>query len=227
MLTSSKENTNTIYDTLHWTIQKKLSHQVSISKNVLENSEIHSDTTDAISYEKQILLMNTSDSVKSKAMTKLKEIKNGKGDSSTKAVQYLDGLLKIPFGLYRSEFIHELQNFKNRMVTISKSFLQKVEKPILENIEWAAKVYHTAKHVEDNVTTSHMLAQQLRDMIDMYEKLYIPHIESLCLTLSNKKLKKYARLNDIDLEDKRTKSKIVHQLHSIFPDPRRLTRAPK
>ena len=41
--------------------------------------------------------------VKEKAMTRLKELKSKSEDSGGKARQYLDGLLKIPFGVYRRE----------------------------------------------------------------------------------------------------------------------------
>ena len=58
-----------------------------------------------IPYDKRICLLKASDSVKSKAMDKLKEINNRSNDSSVKAQQYLDGLLKIPFGIYIKEEI--------------------------------------------------------------------------------------------------------------------------
>jgi len=38
-------------------------------------------------------------------MQKLKEIKSKSEDSGSKARQYLDGLLKIPFGIYKEEYI--------------------------------------------------------------------------------------------------------------------------
>ena len=41
--------------------------------------------------------------VKEKAMTKLKEVKAKSEDSGSKAKQYLDGLLKIPFGIFKKE----------------------------------------------------------------------------------------------------------------------------
>jgi hypothetical protein len=44
-----------------------------------------------------------SDNIKEKAMTKLKEIKAKSEDSGSKARQYLDALLKIPFNVYRRE----------------------------------------------------------------------------------------------------------------------------
>ena len=49
--------------------------------------------------------MKASDSVKEKAMLKLKEVKAKSEDSGSKARQYLDGLLKIPFGIYKKESI--------------------------------------------------------------------------------------------------------------------------
>lgn len=58
-----------------------------------------------IPYEQQICLLRCSEYVKNKAMVKLKEIKNKSDDSSSKAKQYLDGLLKIPFEHYYLEDI--------------------------------------------------------------------------------------------------------------------------
>ena len=56
--------------------------------------------------KKRIHLMKASNYVKSKAMDKLKEINNSKnGESNAKAQQYLDGLLKVPFGIYKKEIV--------------------------------------------------------------------------------------------------------------------------
>lgn len=57
--------------------------------------------------EQQICLLKASDAVKEKAMVKLREIKSKSDDTTTKARQYLDGLLKIPFGIYIKENIME------------------------------------------------------------------------------------------------------------------------
>ena len=48
--------------------------------------------------------------LKEKAMQKLKEIKSKSEDSGSKARQYLDGLLKIPFNVYRREPILNLMD---------------------------------------------------------------------------------------------------------------------
>jgi ATP-dependent Lon protease len=49
--------------------------------------------------------MKVPENVKEKAMAKLKEIKCKSDDSGAKAKQYLEGLLKIPFGVYREEVV--------------------------------------------------------------------------------------------------------------------------
>ena len=57
--------------------------------------------------EQQICLLKATDAVKEKAMVKLREIKSKSDDTTTKARQYLEGLLKIPFGIYIKENIME------------------------------------------------------------------------------------------------------------------------
>ena len=108
-----------IFNSLHWTIQDKLKQQLVLTTKKLEI--ISEDVTDILSYEKQVLMLKTNNATKSKAMSKLKEIKNGKGADVTKATQYLDGLLKIPFGLYKKEPItHELSLQKNKFILLMK-----------------------------------------------------------------------------------------------------------
>ena len=54
--------------------------------------------------EQQICLLKANDSIKQKAMIKLKEVKSKNDDSKNKkARQWLEGLLKIPFGVYKEE----------------------------------------------------------------------------------------------------------------------------
>ena len=56
-----------------------------------------------LSLEQRICLMKTDDLVKEKAMVKLKEVKMKSEDTGSKAINYLEGLLKIPFGIYKEE----------------------------------------------------------------------------------------------------------------------------
>jgi endopeptidase La len=61
-----------------------------------------------IPIEQRICLLKTSENVKEKAMSKLKEIKAKNEDSGSKARHYLDGLLKIPFNIFKEEPILKL-----------------------------------------------------------------------------------------------------------------------
>jgi ATP-dependent Lon protease len=92
-----------LFEYLHWKLQIKLKaifeEMTQIQKNIANFTE------DSIPYDKRIQLMNTVDNVKAKALDKLKEINASKGESNAKAQQYLDGLLRIPFGVYKRESI--------------------------------------------------------------------------------------------------------------------------
>jgi len=77
-------------------------------KDALKNTQSYTNQltnfdSSKIPLEQQICLMKVSDAVKEKAMQKLKEVKNKNEDSGSKARQYLEGLLRIPFGIYRKE----------------------------------------------------------------------------------------------------------------------------
>lgn len=76
-----------------------MKHSIKISKDVFNKTE-----SPKLSIEQQIVLMKTSESTKEKAFQKLKEIKSKSEEGgSSKAKQYLDGLLRIPFAQYQCE----------------------------------------------------------------------------------------------------------------------------
>jgi ATP-dependent Lon protease len=56
-----------------------------------------------IPYEQQIEMIIKDDEIKEKAYSKLKEVMTKSEESGTKARIYLEGLLKIPFGVYKEE----------------------------------------------------------------------------------------------------------------------------
>ena len=104
----------TLFDSFPWSI-KHLFKQ-SIKNTIQYTNELSNFDINKIPLEQQICLLKASDSVKEKAMMKLKEVKAKTEDSGSKARQYLDGLLKIPFGIYKKEPI------LNMMETIRNSY---------------------------------------------------------------------------------------------------------
>lgn len=104
-----------IYDLLYRSLNWKVQQLFKQTKNIEEETKkkLSNLRMNDIPYDVQIANMKCSDFVKSKALDKLKEI-NGSKDNSVKAQQWLDGLLKIPFGTYKEEkiikFLNEFQN---------------------------------------------------------------------------------------------------------------------
>ena len=92
-----------LYDSLPWNIKKYFKD--AMKQTIDYTNNLNSFDQNKIPIEQQICLMKAPLNVKEKAMNKLKEVKAKSEDSGSKAKQYLEGLLKIPFGIYKEEFI--------------------------------------------------------------------------------------------------------------------------
>lgn len=102
-----------VYNSLHWSVQKLF--KVAIKRVNNDISKLLNFNEEDISYEKRIMLMKTTENVKSKAMDKFKEYTKS-GESSSKSLQYLDGILKIPFSIYKKEkILCFLDDFKKQI----------------------------------------------------------------------------------------------------------------
>ena len=91
-----------LYDSLPWEIKKFF--RDAMRDTIQYTNNLSNFDNNKIPLEQQICLLKASDTVKEKAMVKLREVKS-KEDSGSKARQYLEGLLKIPFSCYREEKI--------------------------------------------------------------------------------------------------------------------------
>jgi ATP-dependent Lon protease len=109
-----------LLDSLPWSIKQYFKEAM---KNTIQyTNELTNFDNHKIPLEQQICLLKAPDTVKEKAMQKLKEVKAKTEDSGSKARQYLDGLLKIPFCIYRREPILNLMNeIKADFVSLMKS----------------------------------------------------------------------------------------------------------
>ncbi len=85
-----------------------------------EEDKLIKYNTGDLSYERRINMLRISDSIKDKAIEKLKSMKNNfQGDN--KSQSWLDGFLKIPFGIYKN----------NKIMDFKKNFIKNINK--LEN----------------------------------------------------------------------------------------------
>lgn len=101
MSTDSTEQ-QLMYDSFPWRVKlffkDTMKNTLKFTKDSMNKYDIN-----RVSLEQQVYVMKAPENVREKAMTKLKEVKGKTDDSGTKAKQYLEGLLKIPFGVYREE----------------------------------------------------------------------------------------------------------------------------
>lgn len=110
-----------LFDSFPWPIKQYFKN--AMKKTVQYTNELSNFEINKIPIEQQICLLKADDSVKEKAMTKLKEIKAKSEDSGSKARQYLDGLLKIPFCIYKREpILYLMDKIKYYFKEICKNY---------------------------------------------------------------------------------------------------------
>jgi endopeptidase La len=95
-----------LFDSFPWNVKRYFKD--AMKRTIQYTNNLSNFDNNKIPLEQQICLMKANDSVKEKAMIKLKEVKAKSEDSGSKARQYLDGLLKIPFNIYKEEPILKL-----------------------------------------------------------------------------------------------------------------------
>lgn len=113
------QNQTKLYATLPSVIQINFKNAM---KNTIEYTSklLDIDLEGKLPLEQRICLLKTSDSVKEKAMLKVKELRAKNEDSGSKARHYIEGLLKIPFGIYTKEYVlNILDNISNKILNSS------------------------------------------------------------------------------------------------------------
>ena len=97
-----------LLDSLPWNVKKYFKD--AMQKTIQYTNNLSNIDSSKIPLEQQICLLKASDAVKEKAMVKLKEIKAKSEDSGSKARQFLEALLRIPFGIYKEDEILTIMN---------------------------------------------------------------------------------------------------------------------
>ncbi len=125
-----------LFDSLPWNVKKYF--RDAMRQTITYTNNLSNFDNAKIPLEQQICLMKADDSIKEKAMLKLKEVKAKSEDTGSKARQYLDALLRIPFGIYREEDILNIMksnvvNFKNIVIFLNKNIYPKLPFPIKDN----------------------------------------------------------------------------------------------
>ena len=180
-----------IIDSLPWSI--KQCFKEAMKNTVQYTNDLTNFDIQKIPLEQQICLLKVNDVVKEKAMQKLKEVKAKSEDSGSKARQYLDGLLKIPFNIYKREPI------LNAMNDIRKIFTDMVRKYNITLIE--NKPHYT--NLEIVKTINNLKADNINNGIDYeYVEMYLKSCDKQTLLLY------ISKINDCIFENKLSSAKL-------------------
>ena len=177
-----------LFDSFPWSIKQYFKE--AMKKTVQYTNELTNFDSQKIPLEQQICLLKVPDTVKEKAMQKLKEVKAKTEDSGSKARQYLDGLLKIPFCIYRREPILNLMNeikvdFRNLITNTT-------------NNEVIKKDSYTSLEISNYLKTNSSLKTSLKTDLD----------ETMIASKSKNELITYIlKINDLIIKFKLTKTK--------------------
>ena len=182
---------NLLLDSLPWSI--KVYFKEAMKLTVKYTNELSEFDNNKIPLEQQICLLKCKDSIKEKAMVKLKEVKNKSEDSGTKARQYLEGLLKIPFSIYRKEPIlsvldesniefHEIIKTYKSLIESKKLFESKEKYTNLEMIKYLKFIKeHIVDTFDEKIVTDSLKLLKRKDIISI--------ITTLNTIIKDKKLK--------------------------------------
>jgi hypothetical protein len=175
-----------LYDSLPW--HCKVYFKNAMKQTISYTNQLCNYDETKIPLEQQICLMKASNNIKEKAMVKLKEIKAKSEDTGSKARHYLDGLLKIPFGIYKEEYILSVKKELNSQFT----FL--LELPIIKNIEkfeinkkniyTIIEIKNIIKNITENIVPE-ILNNIKNDYIINVKKLKKPDIVKINTNINN------------------------------------------
>jgi len=140
-----------LFDSFPWPMKQFFKQ--AMKKTIQYTNELSNFDINKIPIEQQICLLKAADSVKEKAMMKLKEVKAKSEDSGSKARQYLDGLLKIPFSVYKREPILNMMNsIRSQFKDIHKKYnIEKVFPEIINKEKYTSmEVLKYLKKIQGN-----------------------------------------------------------------------------
>ena len=181
---------NEIFKSLQHPIQKLFITHFKNIKN-LSSNQINEEEPDDIVYEKKIKSMDAPDYIKQKAIDKLKEFRISKDGNQSKAQTYLDGFLKIPFGIYKKEpILHFLDKFKDDFNILCKNSYDKIMIYINQNC-------HIPQRIKKAEKILVLLEEYIQNKYDTENKLDLFLEKINKKILQNNEYKKIKRSNSV------------------------------
>jgi ATP-dependent Lon protease len=214
-----------LFDSFPWVIKQYFKD--AMKRTVQYTNDLSNFDIQKIPLEQQICLLKVCDSVKEKAMQKLKEIKAKSEDSGSKARQYLDGLLKIPFNIYKREPILNIMNdIKLKYINLLQ--INNITKRELKENYTSLEILKSLKNVKKSVSLETDYINKISGKIDTLScgelKIMVLNINGAVvndklnfkkLKLNNRNMKE--RINDIMsfVEQYQTNKKLLNNIFKI------------
>jgi len=154
------EEQKLIFNSFSWKMR-------SYFKDAMKNT-VHYSTAISVKYdsnkitlEQQVFFMKANDVIKEKAISKLKELKNKTEEQGGKIKQYLEGLLKIPFGTVKEETILTIVKKTNR------DFIDLIHCPDI------ARKFQGPKKSKYTVYEIHHYLQEIKSLFENIVETYL------------------------------------------------------
>ena len=152
-----------LYDSLPWNIKRNF--REAMKQTIQYTNNLYNFDSNKIPLEQQICLLKANDCVKEKAILKLKEIKSKSEDSGSKARQYLDGLLKIPFGIIKEE---EILLIKKESLKVLTNLIKKLNEISNQEINLKNFTNYEMNILINNIE-SNKIPNLLKDNLKLFE----------------------------------------------------------
>ena len=182
-----------LYESLPWKL-KQYFKETMINTIEFTQQTISACDVSKVSLEQQVILMKAEPKIKDKALIKLKEIKSRGEDQGNKSKQYLEGLVRVPFGIFRKE-------------------------PILCKIEHLNEIFKNVNNIKDSTNhKSKYTLYEIKKQIDSIEKQCIEDSTKECIVDLKKKSKQdLTKIANAFIDKKtseKTKTGLLKQLNT-------------
>jgi ATP-dependent Lon protease len=197
--TIDSEEQTMLFDSFPWNIKQVF--KKAMKNTINYTNELSNFDMSKIPLEQQICLLKATDDVKEKAMLKLKEVKAKSEDSGSKARQYLDGLLKIPFSIFKKEpILHLMEIIKSQFKELYKKHHISIDFPEIPNKEKYTNLevvkYISLIQTKHNDNLDNYYWNELKKILTIGDKqTIINNITSLNKFLENHQLSSFKLIN--------------------------------
>jgi ATP-dependent Lon protease len=176
---------STLYQWLPFLLKRKLRRAIKDTfDQTVQLEGTDENPNEHLPIEQRIRFLKTSENVKRKAMTKWREVKAKQDENSSKARQYVEGLLRIPFGTYKSEPCLNLYDQVKEQTKVNEDCIKETYCSFNreKSIEWTRNEINTLPTQRKYLMSLSNFLNQLFTKLDIinhpihieHSKLFIP-----------------------------------------------------